>query len=85
MADDELDIGRLLRLGLEEHAPSADFRQRVMDRIAVARTAVELARLIGVAPLGGGVAAGVDDEHDEDTARPPEPDPDDGGEPGESR
>ena len=44
-----LDIGALLRVALDQ-APHDDVQDRVMDRVAVSTTVVELARLVFVAP-----------------------------------
>lgn len=51
-----VDIGALLHQALDDQSPSAGFRQRVMDQVAAARTVVEFARLLGVAPLHAGLA-----------------------------
>jgi len=45
-----LDIKALLQVALDQR-PRDDIAERVMDRVAAMDTMVELARLIGVAPL----------------------------------
>ena len=46
----EIDIQQLLAVALDEK-PSEGFADRVLDHLAVLKTAVELSRLVGVAPL----------------------------------
>ena len=52
-ADDKsFDLRTLLRAALDER-PSDDFAGHVMERLSLLRTAIELGRLIGVAPVAG--------------------------------
>ena len=46
----DIDIQQLLAVALDEK-PSEGFAERVLDQLAVLKTAVELSRLVGVAPL----------------------------------
>lgn len=61
-----LDIGALLRVALDQ-GPRDDVQDRVMDRVALSTTVVELARLVFVAPwswltMGDAATEGGEDD-----------------------
>jgi hypothetical protein len=70
---DEFDIKGLLAVALDDK-PTEGFADRVLDTLAIVKTAVELSRLIGVAPVQGLVeTTGIerietDDEGEDDDA-----------------
>lgn len=66
----EFDIKGLLAVALDDK-PTEGFADRVLDTLAIVKTAVELSRLIGVAPVEGlvestGVLPVEDDDEGED-------------------
>ena len=50
-----LNLRALLKAALDEQ-PSDDFAAHVMERLSLLKTAVELGRLVGVAPVSGAAA-----------------------------
>ena len=46
----DIDIQELLAVALDD-TPSEGFTDRVLEHLAVLKTAIELSRLVGVAPL----------------------------------
>lgn len=61
---DEIDIKMLLAEALADE-PSTDLTEPVLARLAGVKTAVELGRLLGLAPFGW-ARAGDDDNDDND-------------------
>lgn len=56
-----IDIGALLRVALEQ-APRDEVQDRVMDRMTLATTVMEFARLMFVAPVHWLLASDVGEE-----------------------
>ena len=61
----DIDIQELLAVALDE-TPQAGFADRVLEHLAVVKTAVELSRLIGIAPVGLVAGGETDIAHDSD-------------------
>ncbi len=68
----KIDLRALLKAALDEQ-PSDDFAAHVMERLSLLKTAIELGRLVGVAPVSGAAAIAEGDtekqkgESDDDT------------------